>query len=40
MRDLIPALLRSSAVQSDGWREALITGAAKKNKHVRSNMYP
>jgi hypothetical protein len=29
-----------SPVQSDGRREALITGAAKKNKHVRSNMYP
>jgi hypothetical protein len=30
IRDLIPILLRSSAVQSDGRREALINGAAKK----------
>jgi hypothetical protein len=31
-RELIPTLLRSGAVKSDGQREALIPGAVKKNK--------
>jgi hypothetical protein len=31
-RDLIPALLRSDAVEFDDQQEALIHGAAKKNK--------
>jgi hypothetical protein len=31
-RDLIPVLLRSGAVESDGQHEALILGAIKKNK--------
>jgi hypothetical protein len=32
MRELILALLRNGTVESDGWREAPIPGAAKKNK--------
>jgi hypothetical protein len=33
-RDLIPVLLRSGAVESDGQHEALILGAIKKISHI------